>query len=196
MNILAQTQLIIANNGSFGINTDILETNAINIVILVIGLVIFVGKTLREGLAQRQTEIINSVEDSEKRLNDATNRLAEAKKQLSQARVIIDEIKKETKATKISLLENDYVQAKKELSRRFNVAATTLKNRERLILSEIKQNISLLALKQVVSTIEKQAGTEFMQESRAYDITELDLMTYMQESIKMVGVANQPAGLK
>jgi F-type H+-transporting ATPase subunit b len=196
MNILAQTQLIIANNGSFGINTDILETNAINIVILVIGLVIFVGKTLREGLAQRQTEIINSVEDSEKRLNDATNRLAEAKKQLSQARVIIDEIKKETKATKISLLENDYVQAKKELSRRFNVAATTLKNRERLILSEIKQNISLLALKQVVSTIEKQAGTEFMQESRAYDITELELMTYMQESIKMVGVANQPAGLK
>jgi F-type H+-transporting ATPase subunit b len=196
MNILAQTQLIIANNGSFGINTDILETNAINIVILVIGLVIFVGKTLRERLAQRQTEIINSVEDSEKRLNDATNRLAEAKKQLSQARVIIDEIKKETKATKISLLENDYVQAKKELSRRFNVAATTLKNRERLILSEIKQNISLLALKQVVSTIEKQAGTEFMQESRAYDITELDLMTYMQESIKMVGVANQPAGLK
>jgi F-type H+-transporting ATPase subunit b len=184
MNILAQTQLIIANNGSFGINTDILETNAINIVILVIGLVIFVGKTLRERLAQRQTEIINSVEDSEKRLNDATNRLAEAKKQLSQARVIIDEIKKETKATKISLLENDYVQAKKELSRRFNVAATTLKNRERLILSEIKQNISLLALKQVVSTIEKQAGTE------------LELMTYMQESIKMVGVANQPAGLK
>jgi len=174
MEILAQTTNLIAS-GSFGINTDILETGLINNLILLGGLYVFLGSALGESLEQRQTEIINGVEDSEKRLNEATSRLAEAEKQLSQARVIVDEIKKETRVTKVKLLATDYEKAKTELSRRFNVATTTLKNRERLILSEIKQNISLLALKQVVSTIEKQTGLEEEQ------------IAYMQQSIQLVG---------
>ena len=182
MEILTQAPNLIA--GGFGINTDILETNLINQIILLAGLFILGKDFLGESLGQRQAEIINGVEDSEKRLNEATTRLAEAEKQLSQARVIIHEIKKETNLTKAKLLDSDYEQAKNELNRRFTVATTTLKNRERLILSEIKQNISFLALKQVVSAIEKQTGSEAEQ------------IPYMQESIKMVGTANQPAGLK
>jgi len=89
--------------------------------------------------------------------------------------VIVDEIKKETQLTKAKLLTSDYEKAQEEVTRRFNVATTTLKNRERLILSEIKQNISLLALKQVVSTIEKQTGLEQEQ------------IAYMQQSIQLVG---------
>ena len=146
MEILTQAPNLIA--GGFGINTDILETNLINQIILLAGLFILGKDFLGESLGQRQAEIINGVEDSEKRLNEATTRLAEAEKQLSQARVIIDEIKKETNLTKAKLLDSDYEQAKNELNRRFTVATTTLKNRERLILSEIKQNISFLALKQ------------------------------------------------
>lgn len=176
MEILAQTTTLIAN-GSFGINTDILETGIINNLILLAGLYKFLGDALGESLEQRQTEIINGVEDSEKRLNEATNRLAESEKQLSQARVIVDEIKKETRTTKATLLNTDYEKAKEELSRRFTVATTTLQNRERLILSEIKQNISLLALKQVVSTIEKQTGLEAEQAA------------YMQQSIQLVGTS-------
>jgi F0F1-type ATP synthase membrane subunit b/b' len=87
----------------------------------------------------------------------------------------LKKLKKETSATKSKLLISDYEAARTELTRRFETAATTLTNRERLILSEIKQSVSLLALKQVVSTIEKQTGAEDEQ-SR-----------YMQESIKMVG---------
>jgi len=176
MEILAQTTNLIAH-GSFGINTNILETGLINNVILAGGLFVFLGGLLSEGLEQRQTEIIKGVEDSEKRLNEATNRLSEAEKQLSQARVIVDQIKQETRLTKVTLLNNDYTQAKNALSQRFTLATTTLQNRERLILSEIKQNISLLALKQVVSTIEKQTGLEEEQ------------VAYMQQSIQLVGTS-------
>jgi len=111
MEILTQAPNLIA--GGFGINTDILETNLINQIILLVGLFILGKDFLTESLGQRQTEIINGVEDSEKRLNEATTRLAEAEKQLSQARVIIDEIKKETNLTKAKLLDSDYEQAKK-----------------------------------------------------------------------------------
>jgi len=80
--------------------------------------------------------------------------LKKQKKQLSQARVIIEEIKNETRLTKSKLLENDYVQAKSELERRFLSTVIILQSRERLILNEIKQNISLLALQQVITKIE------------------------------------------
>jgi len=113
MEIFSQSQIIIANSGSFGINTNILETNLINQIILIAVLFVFVGNALKESLGQRQAEIINGVEDSEKRLSEATNRLAEAKKQLSQARLIIAGIKNRTQLTKVNILESDYVQAKK-----------------------------------------------------------------------------------
>jgi len=178
MELLTEAPLILASDGSFGINTDIFETNLIN-QLIILGGVIFFGKDfLGESLGQRQAEIISGVEDSEKRLNEATTRLDEAKKQLSQARVIIDQIRKETSATKVTLLEADYNQAKIELSKRFSSAASILKFKERQILADIKQYVSVLALELVVSKIEKKAGLES------------ELGSYMQDSINMVGEAS------
>jgi hypothetical protein len=95
----------------------------------------------------------------------------------------MDQILKETSSTKASLLEADYNQAKLELSKRFSSASSILKFRERQILSEIKQYVSVLALELVVSKIEKKAGLE----------TELN--SYMQESINMVGAASPAPAL-
>ena len=178
MELFTEASVILASNGSFGINTDIFETNLVNQLIILAGVVVFGRDFLSESLGQRQAEIISGVEDSEKRLNEATTRLAEAKKQLSQARVIMDQIKKETSGTKAALLEADYNQAKLELSKRFSSTSSILMFRERQILSEIKQYVSVLALELVVSKIEKKAGLE------------TELSSYMQESINMVGAAS------
>jgi F-type H+-transporting ATPase subunit b len=178
MQLLTEAYLIVASNGSFGINTDIFETNLINQLIVLGGVVFFGRDFLGESLSERQAEISSGVEDSEKRLNEATERLAEAKKQLAQARVIIDQIKKETSVTKATLLEADYDQAKIELSKRFNSAASILKFKERQILADIKQYVSVLALELVVTQIEKKANLES------------ELSNYMQESINMVGAAS------
>ena len=178
MQLLTEATLILASNGSFGINTDIFETNLINQLIILGGVIFFGRDFLGESLSQRQAEIISGVEDSEKRLNEATTRLTEAKKQLAQARVIIDQIRKDTSTTKITLLEADYNQAKLELSKRFSSAASILKFKERQILADIKQYVSVLALELVVNKIEKKAGLES------------ELSNYMQESINMVGEAS------
>jgi len=81
MELLLQSPILIS--GSFGINTDIFETNIINQIILLVGLYFVVGNALKESLAQRQAEINNAVTDSEKRLLEATDRLNEAKKTIS-----------------------------------------------------------------------------------------------------------------
>ena len=46
----------------FGINTDIFETNIINIVILCVGLFNFVGGILKTSMAERKQKILESVQ--------------------------------------------------------------------------------------------------------------------------------------
>nr|YP_009675017.1 ATP synthase CF0 B subunit [Rhizochromulina marina]QDH81868.1 ATP synthase CF0 B subunit [Rhizochromulina marina] len=91
------SSLLLAGSGEFGINTNILETNLVNQLILAGGLFVIGRDFLNESLSQRQTEIITNVQNSEKRLAEASTRLAEAKKQLSQAKLIMEDIRKETR---------------------------------------------------------------------------------------------------
>jgi len=111
-----EVSLLIAGNGSFGINTNVFETNLINQLILIDGLVVLGGDALGTSLAERQDEIIKNVEDSEKRLSEAKARLEEAELQLTQSNIMIDSIRKQAKETKITLLNSDYEQTKLELT--------------------------------------------------------------------------------
>jgi F-type H+-transporting ATPase subunit b len=91
---------LLAAEEGIGLNTDILETGVLNILVL-IGIIVYVGRDfLGSSLEQRQQEIIQSVQDAEERLTEANTRLSEAQKQLTQAQVIISEIRQETINTK------------------------------------------------------------------------------------------------
>jgi F-type H+-transporting ATPase subunit b len=174
MQLLNAVPFIIASTGSFGINTNILETNIINQAILVFGLFSIGGDFLSTSLTERQTEIVMNVQNSEESLEEAELRLKEAQKQLSQAKLIMDDIRSETKNTQLTLLESDSKQTKTEIQRKYQSALASLRNRERLILSEIKQQISVLAIEQVVKTLESQSGSETEQ------------MQYTTSQIKML----------
>ena len=130
-----------------GINTDIFETNLINIIILVVLLVYVLGNFLKENLSTRQEQIISSIQDGEKRLNEANERLAEAKSQWAQAQIIIEEIKNQTKRTKASLLETEFNQANQDLSQRFNNILMVLRYREQQVFNDVMKQVSELALK-------------------------------------------------
>lgn len=160
MEILTNTQIILASNGSWGINTNIFETNLIN-QLIILGGIIFVGRDLlNESLTERQNEIMTGIQDSEKRLEEAKIRLSDAKTQLEQTRVIINQIKKDTIITRKTLLNSDYEQAKSDLARRFSSAKTLYKFQERQVLNEIKGYISNVAFDLVKTKLEKQIGLE------------------------------------
>jgi F-type H+-transporting ATPase subunit b len=171
MEILKPT-LIVSTNEGFGINTNILETNLINQLILGISLFILGQKFLTESLTVRQNTIFNKLRNSETRLKEAQQQLNEAENQLKQAELIITQIKESKEKTKITLLTTDFEQSKAELSRRFKIAKSILTNRERSILSEIKQEISKSALINVVSQLEKNSGKEANQINYMIDAIE------------------------
>ena len=101
MEIFLNTSTLI-NSGNFSLNTDILETNLINIAILVVVLVQFVGGALTTSLADRKQKIVDNINDAETRLTEAKDRLAEANVQLAQTKVAIDKIVQELQVTKVN----------------------------------------------------------------------------------------------
>jgi F-type H+-transporting ATPase subunit b len=143
--------LILTTNDSknISLNTDILETNLINIIILLVLLIYLLGNFLNTNLSSRQEQIENTIKNGEKRLNEAKQRLKEAKFQWSQASIIIEEIKEQTKQTKVNLLESEYNDINQTLSQRFKNLLTILYYREQQVLSAIIQQVSEITLKQV-----------------------------------------------
>ena len=151
---------LLAENGSIGLNLDILETGVINIAALV-GILIYTGKDfLGSILQERKDTIVNSVQDAEDRLSEANRRLSEAQKQLSQAHVVISEIRNETRAAKTNLLKSDANIAKKELTTRFNRAISSFRSKERVIFLEVKQQIISLVLNRSASQAKETFGSK------------------------------------
>jgi len=149
---------LVAEHEGIGLNLDILETGLINILALV-AILVYTGKDfLGSLLEERKTNIVQSVQYAEDRLNEANRRLSEAQKQLSQANVVITEIKNETIAAKKVLLESDAYQSKKDLTTRFSRALATFRSKERQIFIEVKQQIILLVLKRTVMRAQETFG--------------------------------------
>jgi F-type H+-transporting ATPase subunit b len=151
---------LLAEEEGIGLNSDILETGLVNILLLV-GILIYTGKDfLGSLLEERKTTIVKGVQDAEDRLNEAQKRLREAEKQLNQANLVISEIKNETVATKKLLLESDAYAAKKDLKTRFERALATFRSKERQIFIEIKQQIITLVLKRTVARAQEAFGSK------------------------------------
>jgi len=154
MKFLPISLLLISHNETFSLNTNILETNVINQILLIIILFITWGKfNTNEILANIQNNKILLISDSEKRLEHSLKTFAETKKQLVQAILILDEIKNETEKTKFELLKIDYDSSKNELSRKFKIAGISLKNGQRFLINEFRQELALLGLKLATKTL-------------------------------------------
>jgi len=130
----------------FGLNTDIFETNVINIAILVFGLVSFVGEILKTSMLEREQKIVESVQASENRITEARLRFEEAQKQLNQVHLIISEIKNETKVVKTDILTREFSQANDLITKQFASASSVIQDREKLVIYYVLRQVLQLTL--------------------------------------------------
>jgi F-type H+-transporting ATPase subunit b len=130
----------------FGLNTDILETNIINIAILVFGLFNFLGGILKASMSERKQKIVESVEASENRINEAQLRFSEAQKQLDQVQLIVSEIKNQTKVVKSEMLTTEFTEANELITKQFASASKVIQDREQLIIYYVLRQVLQLTL--------------------------------------------------
>ncbi|BDE17511.1 ATP synthase CF0 subunit I (chloroplast) [Galdieria partita] len=148
---------------SIKINFDLLETNIINIFILIIILIYLGRKFLGSILINRQNRVITSIRESEERLEKSTIRLSEAKNQLSSAQIIINQIKQEAKNTASSVKESILKQGKTDIERLLLNTRNYIYNTELQIKKQIKQQIAALALQKVQSKLKDELDNNIQQ---------------------------------
>nr|YP_009694308.1 ATP synthase CF0, subunit B [Hapterophycus canaliculatus]AXU40725.1 ATP synthase CF0, subunit B [Hapterophycus canaliculatus] len=148
------------SNEDFGIslNTDIFESNIINIILLLVILFVVLKKFLTENLTARKEKIVQGIENAETRLSDSNKRYSEAKKQWAQMDIIIKEINQQMETTKQNVLKLKWDQGKDDLSKKFTTAIVVLRNRENKIFNDVTKEVSKRALNQVILKLKKQLG--------------------------------------
>ena len=144
--------LILLSRISF--NTDILETNIINIALLIaechLKYLDYSGKE----------KTLKGVQNAEQRLQEASERLLEAKTQLSQSKLIISKVKSDKEAIIRNIAISNRDQAFEEVKRQANSTKLSILYQEQQALQEVKEQVSILALTKVLQFCRDQLKLE------------------------------------
>ena len=128
------------------LNTDILETNVINISFLIAVLFNVVGGALKQSMRERKENILDKIQDAEQRLKEASERLLETKIQLDQSELIISKIKADKELTIQNIALTNKNRALEEVKRQANSTKLSIASKEQQFLREAKEEVSTMAL--------------------------------------------------
>ena len=145
----------------FGFNTNILETNIINLSVVIFIVFSFVGDALKTLLQNRKEIILANLQEADKRALEAQEKLLEAQKQFEMAIEKANQIKQEALITadkeKNEILKQTEIELKKfETSKEESL---TLERQK--IISQISQQVIALALLKVREKLKKSLDLTF-----------------------------------
>nr|QWW92932.1 ATP synthase CF0 subunit I [Delavayella serrata] len=148
----------LANN--FGLNTNLLETNLINLSV-VIGLLVYFGKgSLSNLLKNRKLTILNTIRDAEERYKEATDKLNQAKTRLQQAKVKADNIRVNG-LSQMDREKKDLIDAADEDSKRLEDSKNaTIRFEKQRAIEQVRQQVSRLALERALETLKNSLNNE------------------------------------
>lgn len=142
-----------ASEGGFGINLDILETNIINLSI-VIGLLVYLGRKFLGGiLNDRRSEIEKAIQEAEQRRQTAASALAEQQQKLAQAQAEADRIRAAAEEAAKSAKAAILAQAEQDIHRLQESAAQDLTTEQERVMNELRRRVVALSLQQVESQL-------------------------------------------
>jgi len=138
-----------AHEGGFGLNFDILETNLINLTIVIVLLVYFGRGFLGKILTERRAAIETAIKEAEQRKKEAAVALAEQQQKLAQAQVEAEKIKASAQEAAKVARDEILAKAEQDIQRMREVAAQDLSTEQERVIAELRQRVASLALKRV-----------------------------------------------
>jgi F-type H+-transporting ATPase subunit b len=155
------------------LNTDIFETNLINITILAGGLYYLLSGALSESLSERQQRILGSIQESEERLQEATTRLTESETQLAQAQIVIESIQKDAEVTANQVKSSILTDGKAEIERLTATAKAQIGTIEARVRKQIADYVATLALQRITMQLEGKLNKGLQQQIIDRNISKL-----------------------
>nr|QCI08372.1 ATP synthase CF0 subunit I [Ptilothamnion sphaericum] len=151
---ISQSSLEFSQGISF--NSNFLEANVINIVLLLAGLVYVLTKFLGSILIERQDKVILAINESEERLQQANIRLNEANKQLEQTKLIIKQIMQEAEITAERVRQSILDQGELDIEKLKSSSKSSIFSAESQVKRQIQQQITALAISKVSLQLKNQ----------------------------------------
>jgi F-type H+-transporting ATPase subunit b len=158
------SMIILANlpfGHGFGINTNILDTNIINLSVVIGVVVTFGGDALRSLLENRKQAILNSIKEADDRANEAKARFEQATLAFEAAKTKAEEIQKQSLVTAEQEKQQILKQTEEDKTRLEQVKKDTVRLQEQRAVQQISEKVVSLALSQVRERLEKSLDTNF-----------------------------------
>jgi F-type H+-transporting ATPase subunit b len=152
-----------AEEGGFGLNLDIFETNLINLAILVGLLVYFGRKVLGQVLSDRRAKIAQAIQEAENRQKKAAASLAEQQKKLTEAQASAERIRQEAQERASAAQSAIASQAEKDIQRLRETAAADLSSEQERVIAELKQRIAAMAMERAETQLKAQLNESTQQ---------------------------------
>jgi F-type H+-transporting ATPase subunit b len=150
------------------LNPNILETNLVNILIL-IGLLVYGNKiSFSKGLENRQKEIIQTIENAQNDVVNASNYYYLAEKGFTQSLFWLQSWKSVYEQDKIDLVENKYKLVKAGLTETFTTTENLIKNFENKSFIALQRYMILVTASKILRKFLFLSETE---QSKLIDVT-------------------------
>ena len=145
--------LLASETKGFGLNFDILETNIINLVII-IGVLFYFGRGfLGSKLKERREAIEEAITEAEARQKKAAASLAEQQQKLQMAKKEAEKIKADAKTNAESARQAVLDQSAKDVERLKASAAQDLSSQQDKAMQELRKRVSEMAMEKVRSRL-------------------------------------------
>lgn len=142
-----------SREGGFGFNFDVLETNLINLVIIIAVLFYFGRGFLGKILTERRSSIEQAILEAEKRQKDAAAALAEQQQRLTQAQAEAERIRTASEETAKKAKEAILAQAAQDVERMKATAGQELEAEQERAIAQLRSAVVSLALERVESQL-------------------------------------------
>ncbi len=130
----------------FGLNFDIIETNILNLAV-VIGVVIYLGgDVLTSLLNDRKQKILGTLKSANERFVEAEQKLAEAKQKVQIAQSKAIEIREQGNLTASQTTKNLFARTEEEIQRLEESKQATLRFEEEKAMSQVRQQVVNLSI--------------------------------------------------
>lgn len=139
--------------GGFGLNLDILDTNLINLAIIIGALFFFGRKVLVKILNERREEIETAISSAERRQREAATALSGQQQKLAQAQAEAERIRKSAEESAKVARENILAAAAQDIERLHETATQELNSETERAIAQLRQRVVAMALQKVESQL-------------------------------------------
>lgn len=144
----------VGEEGGFGLNFDILETNLINLVII-IGVLLFFGrKVVGKTLSDRRAKIETDIQAAEKRAKDAQTALQQQQQNLASAQAEAERIRNNAQQSAQKARENILAAATADIQRLQQTASQDLNSERERAIASLRSSVVAMALEKVESQLQ------------------------------------------